>query len=75
MRKGSITALVVGALTEARRPMSLSELVDAVRAQGYRHATPPKNPDQLRMSIAALPSKSDRIRRVASGMYDLTDRQ
>jgi len=74
MHRGSITSLVVAALSEAGRPMSLTELEGAVRAQGYRHAKPPKNPDQLRMSIAALPSKSRSIRRVGPATYDLADR-
>jgi len=72
LRSGSITALVVSALSEAGRPMTLEELEQAVIAQGFRHAKPPKNPHQLRQSIAALPHKSRRIRRISAGVYGLT---
>jgi hypothetical protein len=64
--------LVVDAIEQAGRPLSIAELTDAVRAAGYRHEAPPKNPNQLRASISALPAKSTRVKRVGSGLYDVT---
>lgn len=67
-----MATLVVEALQEAGRPLTLGELEDAVKAAGYQHAFEPKNSGQLRASISALPHKSTRIRRVGPGLYDVS---
>src|SRR4051794_38796987 len=70
----SLPALVIDALTAAGRPLSIDELAEEVRKRGFKHEEPPKNPNQLRASISALPHKNAWVQRVGRGRYDLTSR-
>jgi repressor of nif and glnA expression len=67
-----MAALVIEALEDAGRPLSVGELAEEVEKRGYRHETRPKSPRQLRASISALPHKGIGIRRVGRGVYALT---
>jgi len=52
--------------------MTVDELEREVRTLGFRHDGEPKNPKQIRASIAAMPHKNPRVRRVGPGTYGLT---
>ena len=71
-QRGSVTDLVIRAIEEAGRPLDIDELERELQARGYRHRTKPKNAQQLRASIAAVPSKSTYVKRAGRGVYALT---
>jgi hypothetical protein len=53
--------------------MTVEDLAQEVQRRGFSYAAKPKNPDQLKASISAMPHKTPLIRRVSFGRYGLTE--
>ena len=63
-------------LSEAGGPMHYREIAAAIRAQGFKHARPPKNADkQLRDSVWSAMYEDARFAKVGRGIFDLRDRR
>ena len=66
-----MATLAVEAIRDAGRPLTLSELEQAVLARGYPARSDTKNPRQLRASLRAPADKGAGIKRVGVGVYDV----
>ena len=63
------------ALLESGGPMHYGEIAAAARANGFKHAREPKNPErQLKDSIWSAMYEDDRFTKVGRGVFDLTER-
>jgi hypothetical protein len=75
VRARSLADWAFDVLSKAEGPMHYREIAGAIRAQGFKHARPPKNAEkQLRDSVWSAMYEDARFVKVGRGIFDLRDR-
>jgi hypothetical protein len=66
--------LIEEVLAKSDGPMRPTRIANEVRALGYQHASPTKNPKQLENTVWARLSNDSRFEKVSRGLWDLRGR-